>query len=116
MIGRGFLIGASALTNFKFDQSRPYAGCRICGELYQSDENRLGSSNGIQEWRTSHNKLHNEREHINFIRSNRSFTPEAAQRLASFGIIDFGGLLTEPELTHAYATAPATPLNDVEGS
>lgn len=116
MFGRGFLVGSEALINFRFDQSKPYAACRICGEIYQGDQNRMGSEAGLSEWRSSHNKLHPDREHISLIRSGRKFTPEAAQRLATFGIIDFAGLLVDPELTHAYATAPRAPLNDVEGS
>jgi len=116
MISHGMAVGLNALTNFKFDPSKPYAGCAICGDLFQSDLNRNGSQVGISEWRTDHNKKHSEREHISFIRSGQKFTPEAAQKLAPFGIIDFGSILTSPEHAHAYATAPRAPINDVEGS
>jgi hypothetical protein len=109
-------VGLNALTNFKFDPSKPYAGCRLCGELFQSDANRLGSEQGLSEWRSNHNKQHQEHEHIQLLRSGRNLTPEAAQRMAPFGIIDFGAILADHEMAHAYATAKRAPDNDVEGS
>lgn len=116
MIARGFLIGASALINFKFDQSKPYAACRICGEAFQSDANRMGSKAGLSEWRIAHNKLHSDREHIQLIKSRRYFTPEAAHRLAPLGIIDLGALVLDEEYISAYREAARAPNNDVEGS
>lgn len=116
MIGTGFLLGREGLTNFLFDPGRPYAGCCICGEVYQNAFNRQGSYEGLKEWRERHNKTHSERQHIQLIKSGRRFTPEAAQRLATLGIIDFGVLAMDPEYAHAYATAPRAPINDVEGS
>lgn len=116
MISRGMAIGLNYLTNFKFDPSLPYAGCKLCGELFQSDANRMGSEQGLLEWRISHNKLHSDKEHVSLLRSGRSFTPEAAHRMAPFGIIDFGSILSDAEMAHAYATAGRAPNNDVEGS
>jgi len=116
MIGTGFLIGKEELTNFLFDPSKPYAGCRICGEVYQSDLNRLGLMDGIDEWRIKHNKRHPERIHVQFIKSNRIFSPEAAQKLAPLGVVDFASILIDQESAHALGTASRAPNNDVEGS
>jgi hypothetical protein len=115
-LGLGFLIGRSALVNFKFDPQYPYAACRICGEAFQSDKNRLGSQEGLLEWRINHNKLHADREHVQLIKSGRKFTPDAAHKLAALGIIDFDAILADPEMASAYAEAPRAPVNDVEGS
>lgn len=116
MIGTGFLVGKSELTNFLFDPSKPYAGCRICGEVFQSAINRLGSTDGITDWRMKHNRKHNERAHVSLIKSGRNFTPDAAQRLAPLGVIDFTSMLADQESAHALRTAPRAPNNDVEGS
>jgi hypothetical protein len=116
MISRGMAVGLNYLTNFKFDPAFPYAGCKLCGELFQSDANRMGSEQGLSEWRLNHNKQHQDHEHVSLIRSGRRFTPEAAQRLAPYGIIDFWAILSDPETAHAYATADRAPNNDVEGS
>lgn len=116
MIGTGFLVGRDLLINFKFDPAHPYAGCRICGAVYQSTINRTGSTAGLTEWRVLHNKRHTEKEHLELVASGRNLTPEAAQKLATYGIIDFTGLVLDNELAHAYAEAPRAPLNDVEGS
>jgi len=116
MIGTGFLVGRDELTNFKFDPSRPHAGCRLCGRVFQSDQNRLGSWEGMPEWRVYHNKLHSEADHRLFRLSGRKFSPEAVQRLTSYGIVDFGGILVDDEVSHSAATAPRAPIDDVEGS
>lgn len=115
-IGFGFLLGRSALVNFKFDPTKPYAGCRLCGEAFQSDTNRMGSQEGLLEWRVNHNKKHSDREHIQLIKSGRNFTPDAAHKLAALGIIDFAGILNDAELASAYAEAPRAPTDDVQGT
>jgi hypothetical protein len=115
-LGLGFLIGRSALTNFKFAPDKPYAGCRICGEVFQSDANRLGSWDGIAEWRIRHNKRHQEWEHLQFAASGRKFSPEAQHKLVTLGVIDFMGILVDDEISAACREAPRAPANDVEGS
>lgn len=113
-VAMGFLFGAGELTNFEFDSTKPYAGCRLCGVLYQTPANRLGDVEGLALWREIHNKKHTEKEHIALIHSGRWATPEAAQKLAPFGIFSPSDVLFDNEVNDALAKAPRTPSDDSE--
>jgi hypothetical protein len=118
LIATGFLFGRNELTGFNFDPSKPYAGCRICGKVYQppfAESNDVSTELALNLWRGSHNKTHSEMQHKLLIASGRTFTPEAAQRLSQYGIIDLGGLVIDDEVSHALRVVNARPTDDAEG-
>jgi len=103
----GAVIGLEGQS--EFNPAAPYAGCRICGAVYQSDLDRLVyqlkqlPNNYIQymsafekadarrtRWRQIHTRRkHHVREVAAFAGSGMAFTPEAQHALAPYGIIDF---------------------------
>jgi hypothetical protein len=108
-----------------FRKDREYAACRICGAVFQPALNttrvddadyradpllEMAASLEIVEWRQQHNRTHRESEHISLQRSGRTFTPEAAQRLAPYGIVS---LDQDDETVHAQLTAPRAPSVDI---
>lgn len=121
------IVGGTALTNFTFREDRPYAGCRLCGEIFQPSFFRsatdiefaspfktldlIDAHNQIKLWRDSHNKQHREREHLALAESGMAFTPEAAHKLAPFGLvapID----AQDDEISSALREAPRAPTTD----
>jgi len=69
-----------------------------------------------RDWADSHAKLHTLKQH-EFLRESGLFcTPEAAKKLASFGIIDLEQLGSfDQEFAHAYAESSPIPTDDAEG-
>ena len=65
------------------------------------------------EWRDKHNRTHKQREHIALQKSGRTFTPEAAIRLAPFGLVS---LDQDDETVQAQLAAPRAPVEDVEST
>lgn len=64
-------------------------------------------------WRELHERrYHTEKEIESFNATGFAFTPEAANKLAPFGITPLGNL--HPEIIDALYTAPRAPVNDVE--
>lgn len=120
------IVGQS-LTSLTIRKDREFAACRICGVVFQarlaielSDE-EWGSSPLLfehavaietKEWRERHNKTHSEREHREFVASGRTFSPEAAHRLAPFGLVSLD--VGDSEVAHAMLVAPRAPYDDVE--
>lgn len=118
----GMLIGNKD-DHLKFDQSRPYTGCRICGEVFQSDLDRTPLSlytNRIQrdaehvrkEWSNLHAKNHTLNEHAKLQLSERWCTPEAALKLASYGIVTLSDGAISNEHTQALAESKSVPQED----
>jgi hypothetical protein len=121
------IVGQS-LTSLTINKDRLFAGCRVCGAVFQarlaielSDEewNRdaLLFEHAVaietKEWRERHRKSHTEREHEAFRASGRTFSPGAAHRLAPFGLISWDDA-QEDEVAHAMLVAPRAPIDDVE--
>lgn len=115
------IVGQS-LTSLTIRKDRRYAGCRICGAMFQSslvhsepytEAIRQRVIHETQEWRNRHNRSHTESEHVSFIRSGRTFSPQAAHKLAPFGLVPLSDA-DDPEIAHAMATAPRAPYDDVE--
>jgi len=95
---------------FWFDPARPYTYCRICGTLVQHSQDEVR-----RRWSHRHARFaHTATEHRQLALSGRWLTPEAAYRLAAFGVIDLQGLALDDELIHAYASSSATPLDNPE--
>jgi len=123
------IVGQSALTNFRFNKERPYAGCRLCGALFQPEwfmeaseiqynlataRNNL-SMREIGRWREQHNLRHTAAEHLALAESGLTFTPEAARRLAPFGLVPVTDV-EDAEIRDALKEAPRAPEDDAEST
>ena len=114
-------VGTSELVNYKFDLNKPYAGCGICGEVYQTDLDRAGDDpfyafTKRTEWRNAHARTHSDNEHRLLKNSGLLALPEAAQRLASYGIIPLTDSVKNDEVPIALLESPRAPINDATGS
>ncbi len=122
------------LTGLQFRKDREYAACRLCGAVFQSRlAIELPSARAIntpdtpqhaytpliqqevavetQLWRNRHNRTHPDWQHIALRRSGRTFTPEAALRLAPYGIVSLDG---DTEIAAALWEAPRLPTSEPE--
>jgi hypothetical protein len=106
-----------------FDTSCPYAGCRLCGAVFQSDDDRAvgdvahnySAMMQRKNWSQNHAKKHTDKEHLLLAYSGRWCTPEAAYRFASYGIIALSDMVMSDEHEGALRESKAIPINDVEG-
>lgn len=121
----GGMVGANQLTGLVFDASKPHCGCGICGEVFQSDLDRLSDPDLYerdlafkqrQEWRIRHSRTHSDAEHRQLRESGLFALPEAAGKLASFGIIPLTDTVRHVEISDALFEAPRAPINDAEGT
>jgi hypothetical protein len=102
-----------AFVSDEFDPNMPYSGCRICGQIYQTELDRniktldqaLTASFGRAQWSKKHSKTHTTTQHRQLLISGRWCTPEAAQALASKGVISVVDLVMDDEISHAYREA-----------
>lgn len=106
-----------------FDPTCDYAGCRICGDVFQSGLDRKPERTAYEqvravklrvEWRIKHDKTHTDAERRQLIASGRQCTPEAAQKLAPLGVYPLSDLVFSEETAHAMGTAPRMPTQDSE--
>lgn len=68
-------------------------------------------------WSAIHTRrYHNKSEIENHLKTRRAFTPEAAHKLAPFGIVPLHSGYADDEVSDALHTAPRAPANDVESS
>ena len=124
------IVGQPALTHFNLNKEREWAGCRICGAVFQSPLNQLtpevyysdpdiaiAAHLETKEWRAKHAKTHTEKELTDFNQSGMSLTPEAAHKLAPFGFVSVSDAALGPpdsETNDALGTAPRAPLDSPE--
>jgi hypothetical protein len=118
-------IVGQELTSLTIRKDRELAACRICGAIFQPKRNtdtpdalytqHDANLAGIEiiEWRRKHNLSHSEKEHVAFIRSGRTLTPEAAQKLAPFGLVPLSDS-QDPEIAQAMREASRAPTDDVQ--
>ena len=117
------IVGQS-LTSLTIRKDREFAACRICGAIFQPWLNQLpddeyiplhaaAASIEVLEWRNKHNSTHSDKEHILFNQSGRTLSPEAAIKLAPFGLVPLGSH-DDAEIAQALAEAPRAPVDDVE--
>lgn len=115
---------AGLLEGMEFDPSFTHAGCGICGEVFQSHLDRLqaptvGEFNRALdmrlEWRIRHARMHSSTEHRQLRLSGLFALPEAAKKLASYGIIPLTDTVRHDESVHALAESPRAPVNDAQG-
>lgn len=118
------MVGSSHLPGLLFDPNCPYTGCRVCGEVFQSTLDRRDNLDYEQKhlamqyrklWSQKHAKTHSEQEHLNLAMSGMWCNPEAAQKLASFGIIALSDMVLYDESEMALKEAKSIPIDDVEG-
>lgn len=131
LVLHGAAVGLKSLTGLNYDPAFSYAGCRICGKVYQSEADRnpvgLLSRNPrfctIEEvnafatelrrnWSRKHAKEHSDKEHLDLAYSGQWCTPEAALLLAAFGTIPLTG---DASIEQALLESSPVPLNDCEG-
>ena len=116
----GLLVGKPDGMIFEPDKS--FVGCLICGSVYQSSLDRephtpqdiIDATLKRQQWQRKHRTTHTEAEHRQLLLSKRFCTPEAAQRLASLGVVAISDMVLSEEHEHALAIANSTPSDDVE--
>lgn len=124
------IVGISA-TTLSIRKDREFAACRICGAIFQSwlntnrvsdeeyaadPEIELAAAIETKEWRRQHNLKHSEATHRQFRESGLTFTPEAAHKLAPFGLVPIGDMVYQDEIAQALAEAPRAPVDDVEST
>lgn len=104
----------------------------MCGEVFQTDFDRFPHRFATYDtpipiiieyatslrklWSQRHARTHTEREHVQLVLSGRWLTPEAAYRLAAFGVISIGDLVLDDEIAAAYKESSPVPKNDAEGT
>lgn len=112
---------ASNLPEFNFDPGKPFSGCRLCGKVFQTELDRSGkdpieATANRKAWSHAHASKHSEKLHAQLVASGMWCTPQAAQKLAAYGVIDVMGLVMDNELIDAYKNAHVIPVEDCEGS
>lgn len=122
---QGAMVGIPS--GMDFIPTRDYTYCRICGEIYQPQLNRVSEEEYTsevilaanilrREWSQRHARTHTSYEHRMLALSGRHCTPEALHRLVPFGIIPVSDIAFDPESEQSGLEAPRAPSNDVEGS
>lgn len=133
-VAHGLAVGLESLTNFKFQAHNPHTYCRICGALFQSDFDRnpeefvSDDSNDItlsdvisyatlkrKRWSQYHAATHSSQEHDLLVKRNLWLTPDAAYRLAAYGIIPLVDMVLNDEIEDSLRQAPSIPTEDSEG-
>lgn len=122
------IIGQSQLTNFELRKERNLAACRLCGAVFQpayyikhplnlplDPEKAYEAEREILDWRSKHNSKHSPHEHMLLAMSGRVFTPEAAHKLAPFGLVPVSYQEENPEeVADALLKAPRAPTSSPE--
>lgn len=117
-IATGFAVGLDSLTNLEFRIDRPYRCCLVCGAVFQTEsDRRLSPLSAVarQEWANSHSKTHPASLHRKLAMSGNFALPDAALKLAAFGIFSLNDLVLSDEVSDALGEAPRQPNNDAEG-
>lgn len=131
LVASGFAVGLTSLTGLEFDPTCDYTCCLICGVVFQSNLERnpsyyLSASNKLftiadvgmyaqsirREWSKNHAKLHTEHEHNQLKLSGRWATPEAACKLAAYGIFSASDAVLDNEVSAALLESKPVPKED----
>jgi hypothetical protein len=130
---KGAAFGLEELEGLKFMIDREFTACLICGDVFQSayDRHPLEKISGFlpnlqavalfaaslrKEWSHKHAKEHPERVHQALRDSGRFYTPEAAIKLAAFGIISAADLAMDDEVNDALRQSSPIPTDDAQGT
>ena len=128
IIYHGSIIGREELTGFEFNPTFFFSGCLLCGEVYQTEEDRNPPDESDPElvpylfkqkqrhlaWRARENNRHPEHEHRKLAMSGHFCTPEAAIKLAPLSLFSLSDLVASPEIAAALREAPRAPRNDAQ--
>ena len=116
------IVGQSA-TSLTIRKDRRFAGCAICGALFQpavfinsielTPAQIVEGEAEIAQWRTEHNKSHTAKQHMQHAESGLTLQPKAANRLAPFGLVPVADA-EDGEIADALREAPRAPVDDVE--
>lgn len=115
LIVQGFPISVDPNVSPLFDPNKPYAGCLLCGEVFQSALDREvppGHEPGNSliaylaflrrtRWRKDHSLSHSSLERESLVKSQRFATPEAAQELSKYGMFSLIDLANDDEVSNA---------------
>lgn len=118
----GLAVGHTYIPGLIFDKNKTWCCCFICGTMFQSDLDRTGVTE--QEvaqaaykrrlWRATHARKHTIREHELLKASGNAMTPEAANRLAAFGVISMIDAVLSDEINHALFESSPIPIDDCQ--
>lgn len=114
--------GREALTGLEFDPTCDYAGCGICGKLFQSHLDRDPFADPEEAyklrtgWRLMHARTHSDAQHRQLRESGLFALPEATEKLAAFGIIPLTDTVKHEEVGIALLESKRAPTEDAEGS
>jgi hypothetical protein len=118
LIATGFTFNNPDLL---FNPNCDHTLCKICGAVYQSllDRDPFADRQHAKvkrmAWSHIHAKTHSESEHRALFISGRWCTPEAAQKLAAFGIVPIIDLVIDNEVEDALKNGYKVPIEDAEG-
>jgi hypothetical protein len=123
----GLMPGYTVLQDagMEFDPNMPFSGCLICGTVFQSEQCRVENPTPAivnqarlvrKQWTLDHARTHTLEEHAALAKSGRTFTPEAAQKLATYGVIAIGGMVLDKEIEDAMRNAPRAPSDDADSN
>jgi len=119
MISSGFAVGLQSLEGLNFEPDKPFRACLICGRVFQSELDRSGLNElwaleNREAWAAKHAKAHSDREHHMLRISGLSMTPEAAKKLAAYGVIPVLDAVTNNETEQALFESSPIPQDDAE--
>jgi hypothetical protein len=107
-----------------FDPSKTFRACLICGDVFQSFTDRLdsptlneiNSAHGRREvWAKEHALRHTSKEHLMLKLSGLTMTPEAANKLAAFGLLPITDMAKfNDEISSALFESNPVPKDDAE--
>lgn len=107
----------------KFRMDSAWTACRLCGRVFQSDLDRLKGATNQQlvdalvkrrDWSFKHARVHPQWEHDQLEQSGNYMSPDAALKLASFGIIALSDMALHNEHWNAGRESSRAPNNDCE--
>lgn len=125
LIATGCAVGLGQLSNFLFRPDKPFRACLLCGSIRQDGLDRtinsdsdlmtvLAAKDRRDEWARRHARVHSAAEHNALAQSGLSMTPEAASRLAAYGVIPLADLAQDSNIAQAMLEASAIPTVDAE--
>lgn len=109
----GIMVGTP--DGYTFTASAPHTYCRICGAVYQTQQDRDSVLNyqlrvpatlRRKRWSFEHAATHSIRLHQAFAASGRYMTAEAAHKLVPLGIIPLSDMALDPATEQAANEAP----------
>lgn len=120
LYGTGFAL---KIEDMEFDPAKDYRACLICGDIFQSQLDRMefktpdlivDAKTSRDRWARLHARRHTNREHHTLALSEGSMLPEAANKLAAFGLLPIMDMVDNDEVIVALFESNAMPKDDSE--